>query len=359
MSISVRIHHIQALRGIAASAVVLDHALGPLVRNGILPSYFDDVRYNIGNLGVIVFFIVSGFIMIRTNRDRFGTLGNAKEFFLRRLTRILPIYWIGTFCAFIFVALVAKEWRFIDLGLSLAFVPYFDATHGVMKPILSVGWTLNYEMFFYAVFAVAMLLPLRAGVSFITAVFVILVGSHLLFVGPGNPARTAVLFFTEHIVLLFIIGIFIGLFARNPRIPYPFIVACFMFGLMCVAYTCVRSLDDISFPTDLLMWVPAACVVILCSGEGGEGGVFAKLAEKFGDASYSTYIFNVFVVAALAKVMPVSSRATGLVFVLVALVASNLLGLSISRWIENPMLKNIRRILDRNIGGLRAKKVTT
>jgi exopolysaccharide production protein ExoZ len=358
LSVSGRIHHIQALRGIAASAVVLDHALGPLVKNGILPSYFDDVRHNIGNLGVVVFFIVSGFIMIRTNRDRFGASGNAKEFFLRRLTRILPIYWTGTFLAFLYVALVEREWRFIELGLSLAFVPYFDALHGVMKPILSVGWTLNYEMFFYAVFAVAMLLPLRAGVSFITAVFAILVGSHLLFIGPGNPAHTAALFFTEHIVLLFIVGIFIGLFARNPRVPHPFIVACFMFGLMSVAYACVRRLDDISFPTDLLMWVPAACVVILCSGEGGEGGAFARWAEKFGDASYSTYIFNAFVVAALTKVLPVSSWATGLVFVLVALVASNLVGLSISRWIENPTLKKLRKILDRNLRGLRAKKVT-
>jgi exopolysaccharide production protein ExoZ len=45
-------HHIQALRGIAASLVVVDHACGPLVEQGLLPQWFDVVRFSIGGLGV-------------------------------------------------------------------------------------------------------------------------------------------------------------------------------------------------------------------------------------------------------------------------------------------------------------------
>jgi exopolysaccharide production protein ExoZ len=351
LSVSGRIHHIQALRGIAASAVVLDHALSPLVKSGVLPTYFDDVRYNIGNLGVVVFFIISGFIMIRTNRAFFGSPGASKKFLLRRLTRIIPIYWAGTALAFLFVGMVEKEWRPLELGLSLAFVPYFDAVHGVMKPILNVGWTLNYEMFFYAVFAIAMLLPLKIGVFFVASVFTVLVSAHLLLAGPGNPTHSAALFLSDRIVLLFVVGVFIGLFVKMPQIAFRFPLACVVFAAMCGAYVFMRSLDDAAFPADLWMWVPAAMVVMLCSGNSGEESAFARWAERFGDASYSTYIFNIFIVAALAKVMPVTSWATGLMFVLTSLVASNLIGLSINSWVERPALSRLRYLSFRHPKG--------
>ena len=43
-----------------------------------------------------------------------------------------------------------------ELGLSLLFVPFFKES-GTPNPILFVGWTLNYEMYFYVVLALCLL----------------------------------------------------------------------------------------------------------------------------------------------------------------------------------------------------------
>src|SRR5690606_15744092 len=81
---------VQYLRGLAALLVLASHALlYPLVSQPL-------VYGRLGWLGVILFFVISGFIMVTvTESGRFDPIG----FMRRRVQRIVPLYWAFTLVA--------------------------------------------------------------------------------------------------------------------------------------------------------------------------------------------------------------------------------------------------------------------
>ena len=81
---------VQYLRGAAAMLVLASHAL-------LYPLIEHDLGFGrLGWLGVILFFVISGFIMVHASRRLFGTAGARAEFLRRRLARIVPLYWLVT-----------------------------------------------------------------------------------------------------------------------------------------------------------------------------------------------------------------------------------------------------------------------
>lgn len=136
---------IDALRALAVLAVFFYHA-------GVewLPGGF---------LGVDLFFVISGFVMcVSTQRS-------GDRFLRKRLIRIVPLYWGLTGAVFLIALLVpgALESTTSDPGhllKSLLFVPFDKAGRG-HYPLLFLGWTLNYEMMFYLLFAMALTMSQR------------------------------------------------------------------------------------------------------------------------------------------------------------------------------------------------------
>lgn len=129
---------IQILRGIAAVFIIITH-----------------IQFiGIGSFGVDIFFVISGFVIL------FSTNSNADSFLKKRLIRIIPLYYITTIGVYlsmiIFPSMFASTTASpIYLIKSLLFIP-FDLGYGYVLPLLRVGWTLNYEMFFYLVFWLSM-----------------------------------------------------------------------------------------------------------------------------------------------------------------------------------------------------------
>ena len=105
-----------------------------------------------GQQGVDVFFVVSGFIMMHVSRRE----PRPMQFLRARAIRIIPLYWLVTLAW----ALAHPATSVRNLLLSLAFVPHF-APAGQDSPVLLQGWTLVFEMFFYASFGTALMLPKR------------------------------------------------------------------------------------------------------------------------------------------------------------------------------------------------------
>lgn len=138
-----RINNVQALRGLAALLVVYLHC-------GLFFWKFGPF----GGFGVEVFFMISGFVMGYT------ALNNSSQFLTRRLIRVIPAYWAATLAVF-----AAANWHphlmmvtRADPGAlvkSLLFVPYTRGD-GQIQPMLFLGWTLNYEMYFYVLMAIAL-----------------------------------------------------------------------------------------------------------------------------------------------------------------------------------------------------------
>jgi len=170
-----KIEFIQALRGVAALLVVMEHA------QDYLPTPSRDPFVNTGAFGVDLFFIISGFIMVMTTRHLRGGLTDALQFMLKRICRIVPLYVIA---AAAFVLVTAGAGYFADgtnllhFVRAMVFFPVGPMTarqpHGFL-PLLP-GWTLNYEMLFYVIFAASMLFRRWRWVAIVAAFFILLVG---------------------------------------------------------------------------------------------------------------------------------------------------------------------------------------
>lgn len=165
---------VQALRGIAALLVVLWHAstyFGPY-GTGIAGKLFGPGA----TMGVDLFFLISGFIMVHTTRARDGSWKDTAAFAIKRISRIWPVWIVALLlCALsspdrhAFVVDPAKRSSLLH---SMVFVPAAGAPMDVAPvygfPVLGVGWTLNYEMYFYAVFAGSMLFARWRWAAFFT-----------------------------------------------------------------------------------------------------------------------------------------------------------------------------------------------
>jgi len=354
-----KIHHIQALRGIAASMVVLDHALGPLVKHNFLPAYFDDIRYNFGSIGVSIFFVISGFIMIRTSYNEFGSLQNSFLFMSKRIIRIVPIYWLATILVFLMSKHFENAKALRQLLESLFFIPYSESKNGPMQPLLGPGWTLDYEMFFYALFAIALLFPKRIGLHGLLLAFVGITaaGAFLKPLSDPSTPSTILTFWSNPIILLFATGIVIGLlailFQSHIHTIYAFQISIILVIVQMIACVIFRFPNDIPFPGVVLFWAPGILAVAICVFDAKSTGAnFERVAERVGDASYSTYIFHVFVLAALNRSLPISSGVLSVVYVFIALVGSNLIGILVNWLVERPVTSLLRNALGGSLGML-------
>ncbi|MEE4450769.1 hypothetical protein [Novosphingobium resinovorum] len=127
------------------------------------------------NFGVDVFFVISIFIMYYTSSEQFGQGGAAAQFLRQWLIGIVPIYWILTLfqTGILYISRMDDVDRHVSMGdllKSLAFIPYLSDS-GRYRPLQGAGWTLNYEMLFYAVFAAALFFRKRQGLALLFLTF--------------------------------------------------------------------------------------------------------------------------------------------------------------------------------------------
>jgi exopolysaccharide production protein ExoZ len=330
---------IQALRGLAATLVLVHHVLEesqPLF-GGRIPSPL--VLF--GASGVDLFFVISGFIMYHTNRDRFGRGGAPTDFLVRRIIRIVPLYWLCTLAVVVlhFAGLYAsKVITWSSVGSSLLFV----ADPNI---VLGVGWTLNYEMYFYSVFAMWLLLGTTrsgiAGVLFSLPLMIAL--GRLLPIGPMRG------FLTDPIALEFGFGFALavafanGLLSRRiGRWALPAGVAGLVLGTIFGTSMGTNGLvPEIRF----VFWgVPAAAILTSALFVRG-GKTYANAALiVLGDASYSIYLTHAFVMTGYASVLK-SDLVAGVpraALMLMPVVVSLAAGLATYRLIEHPTNERLK-----------------
>jgi exopolysaccharide production protein ExoZ len=329
---------VQYLRGVAAVAVVLHHALVQLEKFG-----FQTPTDALSN-GVPVFFVISGFVMWLTTAERpIGTL----EFYRHRFVRIVPLYWAVSL--FMLALLLVAPWAFkssrFDLWhviSSFLFVPAMHPVKHEMQPLLFPGWTLNYEMFFYAVFGALLLFPSRLfRLGALVGIFGLLVC-----LSPWATGDVAA-FYTRSIVLEFAAGACLGyLFVQGARLP---LSASWL--LMASGTVLILSTDftgDLA-PSAVSKGIPALMIVA--------GAVFYERAKavpalawakKLGDASYSIYLVHPIPQAAITSlfIRLVHSRgaATMSALVVVETVVSVLVGLAVYAAVEKPLLAKFKRL---------------
>jgi exopolysaccharide production protein ExoZ len=317
---------IQYLRAFAALGVVAYHAS---------PA---EHPFTIGNAGVDIFFVISGFIMWSITEER---PASPLSFLKSRLIRIVPVYWLIT--ALLLGGALAFPKLFPSLKIdipyaigSFLFVPMRppgSAENGPIWPILVQGWTLNYEMFFYFLFCICLLLkplPRLAALSFALLCCVI---SGLFYNGNNAIVHS----FTDPILIEFMAGVLLGVCVRRdflPSRPWGYWLAGF--GVILLLALAITSVTQ----PRLFAWgIPAVLVVVGAVVLDTKGRIpQLRLLKLIGDSSYSIYLSHGLALSALGKIMPRSD-----VFSFVGIVAA--IGVGIAFWylVERPLTEILKR----------------
>lgn len=145
-----RIRHVDSLRAVAAGLVMWAHfkqMIAPKLSAGdpwclgflqAVPNAF-----NLGRIGVLVFFAISGFVICRS----FGGTreGGARRFLIRRACRLFPAYWVSMLAGMAVCPLIgqALNWRMVAANVPMIPTVFHQ------DRVLGVYWTLEIELLFY------------------------------------------------------------------------------------------------------------------------------------------------------------------------------------------------------------------
>ncbi len=317
-----RLLSIQYLRAFAALMVVAYHAM-----RWTKPSF------DIGAAGVDVFFIISGFILwtIYSERPR-GPLA----FLDHRWRRVAPLYWILT----LIVAAIAWRWppliwdarvAWPHLLLSLAFIQHLNAD-GQPFPVITAGWSLNYEAVFYLVFAASLLAPPRRRLLALT-LGLLAVPLFGIIVQPAYFLGANMMF------LQFIAGVWLAQARRARRLPGA-AAGWTLAGLGLVIFGLLSPLDLYDKLWRPLLWGAPALLLVagVVSAETAKGFADVGFLRLLGDASYSIYLTHVVVIQLLSHVL----NAGLLSFAPIAFAVSVAAGLAVYALLERPLLVRLR-----------------
>jgi exopolysaccharide production protein ExoZ len=336
---------LQGLRALAALMVVVDHALIAAVQGGLMKPAIVPFAAHLGYVGVYVFFTMSGFVMVLSHEQDFGRPGASRAFIARRIARIVPLHWITTLA----MVLARPEWVAPgSLLLSLLLIPHQGLGGPFGKPLFTPAWPLQYEMFFYLLFAAALLLPRRAGLALLAASLAAAVAaSSFGLLGSEN----ALAYLTEPVLLYFVGGLALGVLRRKlPDALRPALPAALLIAVGVLAACAAGALVWGTCPLRVLLLTAAAPLVAVAacgfSPAGGPATAARRVCRSVGDATYSIYMVHpvlVFPMGAYLARNPLTLPWP--LFVLVAATLSVVAGIASYRLVERRLVKAFGRLV--------------
>lgn len=356
-----QIAYLQILRAVAALTVAFGHAQHDAKVQALkLGIGFERIYTLPWGAGVDLFFVISGFIMVYASERLFGQPGAAGDFFGRRLARIVPLYWL--FLSAYLVLILQAAWAGTrelpgptDVIASYAFFPTDPFGDGIPRPLLTLGWTLNYEMFFYAIFAMFIGLRRNRAVLGIGLVLLGLVALGTVF----PPSKPALFFWTRPIVLEFGLGMALAVIFRGGITLPPLVRAALVAVALAILIVDPMRSGEQDFywttPNDvarLLSWgVPAALVVTAAVlGPQGRPSGLQRAGIALGDASYALYLVHPFAIFGFRKLWLAAGWQAHLglwPMVFLSLAISCLAALAAHRIIERPVTDRLQSLLSR------------
>ena len=318
---------IQYLRAVAAVGVVVWHAQGQVG----LP------ETQVLQAGIEIFFVISGYVMWLILSERPVSPG---VFLQKRLARVVPLYWLLT-SLMVVLLLVAPQLlqstRF-DLAhvvASYLFVAWPNPVEAAgLKPVMIPGWTLNYEMAFYVLLTLSLMLKARLRGGFVIGVLLALTALSVL------PLPPVAGFYASPFMAEIALGV--GLAMVFPRLPERwlrhggliFILGC---GLLLAGGSVI---DAEAHGRLVLLALPATLIVAgLVAVEQAGRLPSLPVLKAVGDASYPLYMIHPVLLSAMAQALTWTGLALPpWLYVVAAVVITSIVGWFAHLWLERPLI---------------------
>ncbi|MEH1820665.1 MAG: acyltransferase [Nostoc sp.] len=162
-----RIEQLDGLRAICALVVLMTHLINGAYwfTNNIdfSPSLFFKSIASFGHIAVLIFFVLSGFVIGYTTPQKF-TWKEAKNYVIRRLIRLYPIYLFALLLTFIFTE---NTYNLLDIVGHLFFL------QGWLVPVIKNNlalWSLHYEFIFYLLFLIIWNLNIKIDIAIVVCI---------------------------------------------------------------------------------------------------------------------------------------------------------------------------------------------
>ena len=305
----------------------------------------------IGLFGVDLFFAISGFIMLVTSWGHFGKQNASLRFFARRAIRIYPPYWLAL-APILPVLLLAKD-RFMvaHVGVKTGIIESILLLPNPNKFVLTVAWTLVWEMLFYVVFAVILNFDRRI-VAYALAAW--LIAELVLFATLNSSPNFYLNFIAAPIPIEFILGAFAGILYMKKWLPAPSAFAALAVGATATAWSWVIVHHiELQSPNDInrviIFGIPAALIVYAAvSLEARRKFVGPAILTAIGDASYAIYLWHLAILVVLRHIL-ISLHPAGplahAAILLLTLAVVVAVGMLIYRFFERPVTTYLNGLL--------------
>lgn len=246
-----------------------------------------------GSFGVDLFFVLSGFVMYFSAKRPHQTAG---AFIADRIFRIVPVYWFYTFATITIIYLFPAEFDYTDTNAlsvlaSLFFIPHSNPSGIGIFPTLTVGWTLNFEMFFYVILTLCLLVSKRFSLAICSIVLLVLPAIY-----PKDIAFSAVA--TNHRLHEFLVGMLIASLISIGRKQYQISVVAriaLILTLGSIAVTIALVMHDTGTMRTILAGI-FVCLTLLCEPIARCRFFIIEFFIKLGNESYSTYLVHTLII---------------------------------------------------------------
>ncbi len=296
------------MRGIAALLVVFFHYRFFLRTSPQDMHTIWDSLFGWGILGVDIFFVISGFIMVYTTWAYSTGYASSCKFLLNRLTRIIPLYYLGLLAA-LFLGGGMSTFHYADKAQNFFSALTFTVYRTDITPhyiddsgMYNVRWTLNYEMYFYIIFALCLLVKHRVIALMLWAFFATCLIPFMFGYTPtlsvsGYHVGTAVYgLLSNPVIIEFLIGavsacMYFALknaFRRKLLIKPAAVIATTLFAIV----TCMGSTGLLSPLNPQTACIIGLLILSLALGEPLLAKWLPKPLVYLGEISFSLYLFH-------------------------------------------------------------------
>ena len=336
VSSSQRLSSIEALRGIAATAVVFSHAARHVDKAFGAPELI--TAFQAGHAGVDLFFVLSGFIILFVHRRDIGQPGRLQHYLGRRFNRVMPLYWL------VLALTIAMSVAGSHGAPSLPSL-FWSATllPSLSEPVLGIAWTLQFEVVFYAAFAV-LVVSRGAGFALLAVWFMCIVAVALGLDSTGVPGSLCGFYGLE-----FFMGMGAAQLLNRGHVPSPRLLAGAGLALFAAAMVLESAgiLNGFGIAARFAYGMPAALLVLGAAASERSGHLRVPgWLQTLGGASYSIYLFQFVFIGTVWQAwlkVGLDRQASNLACFLALVSAALAGGVLAARLVEQPLLRLMRR----------------